>query len=99
MYRYRTMAQKNFFAARSFYVLTAPPKAPIFRGFFDKISIVLVIDSIRKKVLALSNHDTIAFDINMVDIVPVVCPDAAKIKEERHRSQIVTKMETFMTFI
>ena len=54
-------------------------------------SSVLVIDSIRKKVLALSNNDTIAFDINMVDIVSVVCPDAAKIKEERHRLQIVTK--------
>lgn len=58
----------------------------------DKVkSSVLVIDSIRKKVLALSNNDTIAFDINMVDIVSVVCPDAAKIKEERHRLQIATK--------
>lgn len=53
----------------------------------------LVLDDNRKKLLAVFgiNNEEIIIDINLVDIVSIVCLDAAKIKEQRHRIQVITK--------
>lgn len=50
----------------------------------------LVIDDIRKKLLAVWDGEKILFEIDFKDIVFAVCSDAQKIKEERHKVQIAT---------
>ena len=50
----------------------------------------LVIDDIRKKVLAVWGGDEILIEIDFIDIRSAVCLDESKIKEERHRIKIET---------
>ena len=50
----------------------------------------LVMDDIRKKVLAVWGGDEILFEIDFIDIRSAVCLDASKVKEERHRIKIET---------
>ena len=52
-----------------------------------------MIDDVRKKLLAVYGvyNEEIIIDINLDDIIFAQCLDAGRIKEERHRVQIITR--------